>query len=96
MIPNYSQIGLRSFIVFWILRLIQGVAFGFEIGFLINYSNMNFSQENKPLCITLFCFLGDGALVSILFNRLLVDHGMSIQTFDLFWRIQFLLVVCLF
>lgn len=96
LIPNYSQIGLRSFIVFWILRLIQGVAFGFEIGFTINYSNMNFSQENKRFMYYFILFSGEmGALVSILFNRLLVDHGMSIQTFDLFWRIQFF-IGCLF
>ena len=47
LIPSYSQIGLWSFIVFWVLRLIQGDAFGFELGFTINYSNMNFSQTNK-------------------------------------------------
>lgn len=91
LIPSYSQIGLWSFIVFWVLRLIQGGAFGFELGFTINYSNMNFSQTNKRFIYYFILLSGEmGALVSILFNRLLVDHGMSVYMFDLFWRLQFL------
>ncbi len=96
LIPDYSQIGLWSFVIFWMLRLIQGVAFGFEIGFTINYSNMNFNRSNKRFMYYFILFSGEmGVLVSILFNRLLVDHGMSVFMFDLFWRLQFFMG-CLF
>jgi MFS family permease len=96
LIPDYSQIGLWAFAVFWMLRLIQGAAFGFEIGFTINYSNMNFNRSNKRFMYYFILFSGEiGALVSILFNRLLVDHGMSVYMFDLFWRLQFFMG-CLF
>lgn len=96
LIPSYSQIGLWSFFVFWILRLIQGIAFGFELGFTINYANMNFKRTNKRFIYYFILLSGEmGALVSILFNRLLVNHGMSVYMFDLFWRLQFL-TGCLF
>lgn len=96
LIPRYSQIGIWSLVIFWALRLIQGVAFGFELGFAINYSNMNFNRQNKHFIYYFILFSSEaGALVSILFNRLLVDHGMSVYMIDLFWRLQFL-IGCLF
>ena len=96
LIPSYHLIGTYSIYLFLFIRIIQGFAFGFEIGFTINFANMNFNNNNKRFMYYFILFAGEvGSLVSIFLNRLLVSHGFSIESIDYIIRLQYFMG-CLF
>lgn len=90
-IPSYAQIGFWSLYIFILLRVIQGCAFGFELGFTLNFVNMNFNWANKRFLYYFILFSGEiGGVISIFVNRFVVSHGASVLLFDDIIRFQYL------
>jgi len=87
--PSYHQIGIYSLYLFALVRFIQGIAFGFEFGFTINFANSHFQNNNKRFMYYFIIFSGElGALVSIFFNRFIISHGINIVMVDNIIRFQ--------
>lgn len=101
--PTYGMVGIGSFIIFVALRLMQGFAFGNEIGFVVKFANSSITVEKSKIATYYFILLSSevGILVSIFFNRLLVSHGVALITYEFLWRFQFFInflfiCICIF
>lgn len=100
--PSYAMMGLGSLMIFTILRVLQGGALGYEIGFAIKYASALLKIQRTNLATYYFILLSGeiGIFISIIFNRFLVSHNSTLLDYEYFWRLQFflnfiLLLVCL-
>lgn len=100
--PSYALMGVGSLIIFTILRVLQGGALGYEIGFAVKYASSLLKIERANLATYYFILLSGevGIFISIVFNRFLVSHNSTLLDYEYFWRLQFLLnfilvIVCI-
>lgn len=89
----YSAIGWWSFVFFVFFRLVQGFCFGSEMAFAIGFANTISHIDRSRLSWYYFILMSGevGILLSIFFNRLLISHGIALITYEVVWRIQFML-----
>jgi MFS family permease len=91
MLPTYSQIGVASPILFFILRLLQGFSIGGELPGAITFVSEHGGQRIGLACGILFFFLNSGLLLANGFYALLT-HILTKETLMFYgWRFAFLL-----
>lgn len=90
-LPNYHLSEFYLLRILLLLRLVQGLAFGFEIGFAISNANQVIKGIHKRNIYYFLLFSGElGIVISVLINRTIVANQASLSTFVELWRYQFL------
>ena len=98
-LPVYHLSGYYLVRILLILRLIQGLGFGFEIGFAISNANKMINVVHKTSIYYFLLLAGElGIVISVFINRSIVANQASLLLFDELWRYQFLsgaLLICM-
>lgn len=90
--PTYNNIGIAAFFFFAGFRVLQGFALGVETGMLLRFANAGKLLRGYTYPIYVFILLASevGMFVSIFINRLLISNGVTVITYEVLWRLQFI------
>ena len=95
-LPSYALVGQSAAWLLLVLRIVQGLGFGYETGFAICHANLAFPQATRRYIYFFILLSGElGMLLSIFINRFIISQGIGLAVFEHVWRVQFLFGVIL-
>lgn len=92
LVPSYQAIGISATIIFFILRILQGLAQGAELPSAITFISEHAKDKQQGrFCGFLFFAIGTGALLSALVNYIITSVLSEQAMYAYGFRIPFLL-----